>query len=295
MDFVVDKLNKGKIPYYRLNCEDIDEQKYLVSISEGFRVALRGITNFTSVWFRRIKLPNISEDIDPAKREYLLGEYYALIQNLLPVLDVKWLSFPPNVYSAENKLLQLKRATEVGFQVPDTIITNDKTSLRHFFNSSSSGVIIKPLSQNKIVTEDSKQTIFTNRLTIDQVQRLDEFSLTPAILQKWIDKKYELRITVVGEDVFCAAVNPWLDGNKVIDWRKHQQLKFRKYDLPPEISLKCISLVKSLGLSFGAIDMIKSESDQYYFLEINPNGQWGWLETEAMLPISDAIIKYLVT
>ena len=78
-----------------------------------------------------------------------------------------------------------------------------------------------------------------------------------------------------------------------IDWRK-KKIPFQPYLLPNEISEKCLALTQKLNLSFGAIDIIRNKNGEYIFLEINPNGQWAWLETEAGLKISDEIINFLV-
>jgi glutathione synthase/RimK-type ligase-like ATP-grasp enzyme len=64
-------------------------------------------------------------------------------------------------------------------------------------------------------------------------------------------------------------------------------------ELPKDITDKCVEFVKKLGLVFGAIDLVKS-FDKFYFLEINPNGEWAWLQKEAGLPIAETIVDYLV-
>jgi len=116
--------------------------------------------------------------------------------------------------------------------------------------------------------------------------------LTPSIFQEYIEKDYELRITVVGERVFSAKVESQHNEKTKIDWRK-EKLKFTEYKLPDAISKKCVLLLKTLDLNFGAIDLIKTKSGEYIFLEINPNGQWAWIEFDTKLEISEAIISFL--
>jgi glutathione synthase/RimK-type ligase-like ATP-grasp enzyme len=99
-------------------------------------------------------------------------------------------------------------------------------------------------------------------------------------------------VTVIGEKVFSAKINSQILNETKIDWRK-KKMPFEKYELPKGISDKCILITKKLQLSFGAIDLIKKLNGEYVFLEINPNGQWAWLETELDLKISDEIINYL--
>lgn len=101
-----------------------------------------------------------------------------------------------------------------------------------------------------------------------------------------------MRITVVSNKVFSAKVDSQkLDKTKT-DWRK-EKIPFEKYLLPNDIEKKCVELLQKLNLSFGAIDMIRNSNGKYVFLEINPNGQWAWLDMETDLNISDEIINYL--
>ena len=76
---------------------------------------------------------------------------------------------------------------------------------------------------------------------------------------------------------------------------EEKKLKFQQTEIPKSIELKCIELVKRLELKFGAIDLIKDKNDNFVFLEINPNGQWAWIEMDTGLQISDAIIAELTT
>ena len=291
-DFVIDKLNKREIKYYRFNCEDIDKENYLFEKQNGFQFQINNLNSFHSVWFRRTKLPDLKIK-DEAEKLYLLGEYDALLSNLYSQLNVKkWLSHPNDVYQAENKIFQIQVAQEIGFTIPDTIITNQHSVLKEFIDKHNRNVIVKPLSQGRIKQVEGIKTIYTNRISEEIINNLASYSLTPSIYQEYIEKEYELRITVVGEKIFAAKVDSQkLDETKT-DWRK-QKIPFEPYSLPLEVSKKCIALLCKLNLSFGAIDMIKSSKGNFVFLEINPNGQWAWLDMEAGLNISDEIINYL--
>lgn len=291
-DFVIDKLNKRGIKYYRFNCEDIDKENYLFEKQNGFQFQVNNLNSFHSVWFRRTKLPDLKIKGE-AEKLYLLGEYDALLSNLYSQLKAKrWLSHPNDVYQAENKIFQLRIAQEIGFSIPDTIITNQHSVLNEFIDKHNRNVIVKPLSQGRIKQVDGIKTIYTNRINEEIINNLASYSLTPSIYQEYIEKEYELRITVVGEKIFAAKVDSQkLDETKT-DWRK-QKIPFEPYLLSEAVSKKCIDLLRKLNLSFGAIDMIKSSKGDFVFLEINPNGQWAWLDMEAGLNISDEIINYL--
>jgi glutathione synthase/RimK-type ligase-like ATP-grasp enzyme len=291
-DFVIEKLNKRNIKYFRLNCEDIHTDIYNFENENDFHFNINGISNFTSVWFRRTKLPEIISN-NEAEKLYLLSDYETLFDNIYNLIDTeKWLSNPHYIFKAENKLLQLKIAKSIGFIIPQTLITNSHKKLKSFIDKFQNNIIIKPIRQGRIRQKEGFETIFTNKLSLDNIKTINEFDLTPCIFQEYVDKEYEIRVTVIGEKVFSAKINSQISNETKIDWRK-EKMPFEKYELPKDISEKCILITKKLQLSFGAIDLIKKLNGEYVFLEINPNGQWAWLETELDLKISDEIINYL--
>lgn len=292
-DFVIEKLNKQGIDYYRFNCEDIDNKSYSFQIGQSNSFDINSVTHIDSVWFRRTKLPNL-ETISSGEKLFLLNEYDSLLSNLYHLLSPeKWLSQPKYVYEAENKLYQLKLSKKVGFNIPETLVSNSKELVKDFISHHKNKVIIKPLSQGRIIEGETVRNIFTNILDDTYVKNIDEYSLTPSILQPYIEKDYEVRVTVVGEKVFSAKIDSQTNANAKIDWRK-EKIKSVSYNLPNDISQKCVLLVKELNLQFGAIDLIKTKNGNYVFLEINPNGQWAWIEFDTGLPISDEIIKFLL-
>jgi len=289
-DFLIDKLNNKGIKYKRLNCEDIDKTNY--SIDNNLKFTFDNECSFKSVWFRRTKLPFI-ENVKFSERIYLQNEYETLLKNLFSIIDAKWLSEPYSIYRAENKLLQLKLAREIGFNIPKTLVTNSKIQLKKFHEQNNQDIIIKPLGISRIIQDDSMTFLFTNSLRKEHIDSIENFNLTPCLFQNRIEKEVELRITVVGENVFSAGVDSQSNIETQVDWRKCQ-LQFFKYKIPSDIRNKCIEIVKRLNLRFGAIDIIKDVNGNYIFLEINPNGQWAWIETQTQLPISDAIINELI-
>lgn len=289
-DYVINILNQRGVSYRRLNCEDILNSDLRLSFGLDFSYSLLGQHSFDSVWFRRTKLPEL--DLPPARRSYILFETDSLLKNLFATVSAKWLSEPHYVYEAENKLMQLKVAGDIGFTIPETLVTQSKTELRSFYARHNGDLIVKPLAQTRVIEDDNPSFIFTNQLASDVFARLDDLDLSPCIFQKNIPKDYELRVTVVGTKIFAAKVNSQDHRTTRIDWRR-EQLQFEPVELPSGISDMCVTLLQKLRIGFGAIDMIKTPSGDYVFLEINPNGQWVWIETQTGLRISEAIIQYL--
>lgn len=289
-DYVVNILNQRGTPYRRLNCEDVLNSDLRLSFGPDFSYSILGEVAYDSVWFRRTKLPEL--DLPSAQRAYILFETDSLLKNLFATIAAKWLSIPHFVYEAENKLLQLKAARDVGFTIPETLVTQSKAELRSFYARHDGNLIVKPLAQTRLVEKENASFIFTNRLAGDVFSRLDDLDLSPCVFQKNIPKDYELRVTVVGTKVFAARVDSQDCENTRIDWRK-EHLRFEPVVLPAKVSDMCIMLLRQLQISFGAIDIIRTPSGDHVFLEINPNGQWVWIENQTGLRIADAIIEYL--
>jgi len=290
VDFVIDKLNRKDISYFRLNTEDILGTDLDVQISN--LVFNSSLDKFKSIWFRRIKLPILNEVENLFEKDYVLNEIDHFFTNLWAISDAKWLSEPRFIYRAENKLLQLKIAKNIGFNIPNTLVTNNPVRIHEFYIKENENIIIKPIYNNSYFDGEKDWSIYTNIVDEERINRLDKFHHFPCIYQQYIDKKFELRITVVGNEVFAAKVNSQSNPKTKIDWRK-EKLKFEKYELPNEIKELCVKFIHRLNLSFGALDIIVTKEEKYVFLENNPNGQWAWIEFDTGLEISEAIINFL--
>jgi glutathione synthase/RimK-type ligase-like ATP-grasp enzyme len=118
----------------------------------------------------------------------------------------------------------------------------------------------------------------------------------PVIFQAYVAKQFELRVTVVGKQVFAAEIHSQLTNHTRYDWRRYDlsRTPHLRHELPPGIQQKCVELVERLELSYGAIDMVLTPEGQYVFLEINPNGQYLWIEEQTGLPISAALCDLLM-
>ena len=113
------------------------------------------------------------------------------------------------------------------------------------------------------------------------------------IYQKLIEKEYELRIIYVDGECFCGKI-PSLPSH-VVDWRvPGLQFEWEKSEIPSDLKNRLKLLMDSLNLKFGAIDVIKSIDGKHYFLEVNPNGEWGMLQKDLDLPIAEHIAETLI-
>ena len=130
---------------------------------------------------------------------------------------------------------------------------------------------------------------------LDKLEPQDDAALgiAPVIVQQRIYPKTDYRVTVVGEDVFPVRIFS-KNGEVALDWRTQKVgLEFDQCSLPAELISHCRTLVKTLGLQFGAIDLVESKG-KFFFLEINPNGEWGWLQKTVGVPIAEALVGLLI-
>ena len=292
-DYLINQLNKKAYKYLRLNCEDLLlTPSFSINDTNNFETLFDFHNEISSVWFRRTQVPKM-DGLNQQERHYFNAEFDSLLENIYCSLeDKKWLSNPFDIFKAENKILQLKLAQRIGLKIPRTLITNSRQKIIDFYNGNKK-TVIKPINSGYVANNDEVSLFFTNTLNDNHINTIEDFDLTPCIFQEYTEKEYELRVTVVDGHIFTARVDSQEVSESIIDWRR-SKLKFKEEQIPKNLQLMCLEMCKSLNLNFGAFDFIKNAGDDgYTFLEVNPNGQWAWIEMETELKISNAIINYL--
>ncbi|HVS89400.1 MAG TPA: hypothetical protein VHF01_14435 [Candidatus Acidoferrum sp.] len=200
--------------------------------------------------------------------------------------------------SAYNKLHQLAVAGQLGFTVPRTLVTNSPKRFLEFYEQCESQVVSKHAAMLRPARDGEDCMGFTYPVQRRNAADYQAIRYAPIIFQEEVPKKLELRVTVVAAKVFPAAIQSQESRLLRHDWRHYHDFGESKYysvhTLPEKIEGLCVRLVETLGLCFGAMDLILTPEDEYVFLEVNPNGQWGWIENFTGLPISDAIADLLI-
>ena len=206
----------------------------------------------------------------------------------------RWFCHPEDILLAENKPRQLHLAHEIGFNVPETIITNDIDSVKNL--EANIRLVAKPLKQALIETEDFGKVIFTSDIDLLSDDDRNSIYVCPVIFQQQIPKETDIRVTVVGEQVFAVAIHSQETEETKIDWRRgsNPQLRHEIICLPNDVAEKCVQIVQLQSLRFGAIDLVQDPDGKFWFLECNPNGQWAWIENRTGLPIAAAITDELL-
>jgi glutathione synthase/RimK-type ligase-like ATP-grasp enzyme len=296
-DYIVASLLRRDVTYLRLNSEDLtdaaialDPLNATLSIQQAGRQYSITHETLRSVLFRRpVFLRDYGEDLHDAHSRFSLHQWAAFVRNLMLFDGALWMNAPPNTYRAEHKAVQLAEAAKVGFSVPETRITN--APAHNMFSVEGSYIATKGLDTVLIRTGGQEFFGFTNFDYLSNIQT-EQWRTAPATFQVALQKKLDIRVTVVVDKVLAASITT--DGTGVEgDWRTQKKdVDFTAYDLPKSVGALCVELTRRLGLNFGAIDLAYADGD-YYFLEINPTGEWAWLVDGAGLAIDEAIADAL--
>ena len=271
-----------------------DDERLTLTNEEG-EFDLREVT---AIWHRRVNLgARLPAGLDKQLRHASLGETSAAAHGMLGSLKAFRMDHLHHIRHAENKQLQLQVATELGLNIPRTLTSNDVTAVRTFADSCEGGMVTKMLSSFAIYEEGKELVVFTNSVKPEDLADLSGLSLCPATFQELIPKSLEIRATVVGERVMCAAIDSQTSTRATHDWRRDGVRMiddWQSYQLPIEVEEKILRLMDYFSLNYGAIDIILTPDGRHVFLELNPCGEFFWLERSPGLPISDAIAGLLL-
>jgi glutathione synthase/RimK-type ligase-like ATP-grasp enzyme len=217
-------------------------------------------------------------------------EALSLTTGLWSIIDAEWVSDLDAGRRAASKPLQLACAAALGWRTPETYIGNDPNEVRRVWQRTRGRVVVKPFVLAGVPLDGSVRVPYTRPLERHDLADDDRIWASPAIWQEAIEKSFELRITVVGEQVFAGAIDSQASERTRNDWRRYDfdQVRHTPFELPVEHQARSRSIVKELGLRFGALDVIVTPAGEYVFLEINPFGQWLWMEQLCGLPIAAA-------
>jgi glutathione synthase/RimK-type ligase-like ATP-grasp enzyme len=206
------------------------------------------------------------------------------------------MSRPSAIDAAECKPLQLALAKKIGFEIPSTRVVSSISDVGRVFREMGPGLVAKPVRSGFLSDGDGGFAMYTTRLTSEMLAASSNAVPTPIIVQKEIVKRSDIRVTVVGTQVFAAEILSQDDPSAIVDWRRTENpdLEHRRIDLPERVQGQCVQLLRGLNLTFGAIDLIRTADDSFVFLEINPSGQWLWIEDQLDYPISNAVADYLL-
>jgi len=216
----------------------------------------------------------------------------ASLEHFTPV--ERWLNPRASDLRARNKPSQLAVAQQVGLRVPRTLISNDPDAVAEFLGAGGGEHIYKPLSW---YARPPDTFVFTSVVTAaDVASDPDAVTVAPGIFQERIPKAFELRVTIVADRVFAAKVDSQRHQEAQLDWRRWQtEIAYSPCQLPPDVTARLMALHHTFGLVYGAYDLIVTPDGEHVFLEVNPVGQWLWIEEATGMPIAEEVARVLAS
>jgi glutathione synthase/RimK-type ligase-like ATP-grasp enzyme len=294
---VISELNSLGAPVELLDLSDYPAKLTLTLAFDGrnrrFQLRRPGaghldLDSVGAVWWRRPGTFGLPETLtDPSHRRLALSEASTAFHGLFAAMPGLWVNPPALDALAGHKPYQLALAQSLGLDIPPTMMTSDPQEAHEFWRSCNGDVIYKQF----IALPDSWSE--TRRLGEAEAKLGDAaIRVAPVIFQRHVAAVADLRVTIIGDEVFAAAVDV-RDLAYDVDVRMNVNARHVAHDLPDDVAEKLRALMQKLGLVYGAVDLRLTEDGRYVFLEINPAGQFLYVEQQTRQPISAALAARL--
>jgi glutathione synthase/RimK-type ligase-like ATP-grasp enzyme len=248
------------------------------------------LSRATSAWWRRPQAPDLTA---VAGRQDVLAfvdnEWREAINGLWQLIDVPWMNPPARDEVASRKALQLRVASQLGLRTPRTLVTTDPDAARRFIAERGTGrTIFKTFSCTHAVWRE------TRLVRDEELALLEQVRFSPVIFQEFIPASADLRVTIVGDRIFPAAIDS-RGTDYEVDFRMSLgQARTEPCELPRDVEDRLFALMERLGLVYGAIDLRRTAEGEHVFLEVNTGGEFLFIEDRTDQPIAQAVADWLV-
>ena len=303
-DYLCLSLQKAEIAFLRINSDAVIGKIRLFSRDGSTRLIIGSRTivagDISNVWLRRPRTLSTELAADPAERRNLILEWSEALEGFLAQIPLeKWINHPSANVGASHKLEQLHRASQFGLNIPKTLMTQDSADLLNFWKECQGQVIVKPLASGFLerTASDEDSHIYTNAV---KLEHLDGQALVncPTLFQATIDKTLDVRVTVLDGEIEAVSMKAVeSDGIQRLDIRRNNMsdVAYGQITVPSKIKDILIPYLNSYKLRFAAVDMAVDRKGEWIFFEVNPNGQWAWLDLVGVADIGGMFIRRLRT
>lgn len=261
---------------------------------------------FDTVWHRRLVTAKFDQlngepaDLEVIKRIHgaYSAYFYDWLSKFCPATrNSTWISPPLETWHGEDKILQLEIARQCGFSLPRCIVSNDIDAVREFqARIAPARLLCKALRAGAMWQKRTGAYAYYSAVVPD-VDSLPEESvaIVPAIYQEYVPKAFEVRSLFLGDQHFSAYIDSQAYSSTAIDWRARPRKElFSPHEIPETLANKCRQMLSELGLRTGSFDFICKPDGEYVFLELNPAGQFLFIEQFCPeLKILDAFCHFL--
>ena len=295
-DYLCARMTECKVPYTRLNTECTTSVCSIVASPKRVALSIDNAAiepnDVRAVWYRRPEPLNGSQHADQFDGEFAVAEWTAALEGFLAHIPMaRWINHPSRIMAASSKIEQLTRAESSGLTVPPWLCTTSPQDALAFLAAQQGRVIAKPLYCGYIEREtpENDTVIYTSRVLREHLEGCRESLGAPTLLQREVARGLDMRITVVDDALVAAGLR---GAGGEVDVRRNNMtgVRYSIEDVPGHVRKMLLALVRSYELRFAAVDMIQND-DGWHFLEINPNGQWAWLDLLGETKIDAAFLR----
>jgi ATP-grasp ribosomal peptide maturase len=258
--------------------------------AEGVRVDLACVG---AVYYRRPTRFRLPDGLSDGDAVFAAAEARLGLGGVLTGLDARWVNDPARVAVAEYKPRQLAAAGRFGLRVPRTLVTNDYDAAVAFAAEVDGPVVCKTLSSLVLAEDGQPRITYTTTLVDPAAVDPGQLAATAHLLQEWVPKAFEVRVTMVGSRALAVAIHAG-SGRGRVDWRAgYRDLRYEPVEVPPPVAAGMVGYLGAFGLAYGAFDFVVTPAGEWIMLECNPAGQWLWLAQETGLPVAAALAGLL--
>lgn len=304
-DLVIDKLNnmgRGE-QVIRLNTEDFWLNTETFADGETFNIYIKdsqrsfNSEEILSVWFRRPKDIEVSH-VDEGTAAFIQSQANAVLRGLyFSTHDTAlWVNPLTSLHRGRIKLQQLQLAKKLGMLVPKTLVTNNPEQALEFI-SGFPKACTNSLDEPCFTTDGHLFPFYTKIVTKEEIsENLDGIRICHTLFQEYIEKSYEVRVTIIDHEIFALAMYSQEHELSTVDFRGLSSARVRQemIEIPTKLKEQILNFTKHQGLVYSAMDFAVTPDNQYIFFENNCNGQWQWVDIAANGCLSDAMINLLI-
>lgn len=302
-DYVMAHMTRRGIGYIRLDSDMFGANPFRFCFGHTFipdalmlaKNNIMRVEDIRCVWLRRMVKPIAAVEItDLSAKAFAEQELDFSFRWFLGALSCPVIDPEQNLLVARNKFDQLNFAQQIGLSVPPTLVTNDPGIARQFIETYGDAVVKSIAGYGRRLSNGFEAT-YTQRVTPEIVQKFDALRFAPVCVQAYVEKDFELRVTIVGECIFACRIDSQISDQTRVDWRRYDPaVPHQPYVLDSQTERKLLAMMNHYRIHFAAFDLVMTPRGETVFLEMNPSGQFVWIEEKTGMPITDTLIDFLI-
>jgi glutathione synthase/RimK-type ligase-like ATP-grasp enzyme len=244
----------------------------------GEKLSLQAIH---SVFWRHFSGASIPVLADPDQERIALNDAMSTLRSLLQIDSVHWVNSWQAYQFHKEKPRQLSKIAKLGVSIPATLITNNSADVDAFIQTHSRA-IYKPVY-------GGAHTQLIEEIHLEPKRLELALKISPITLQEYIPGT-NIRSYVIGNSVYSAEIR-----SHCLDFREDADAKLIPIQLPESIQQQCIEIAMELMLEWTAIDWRLTPTGEYVFLEANPSPMFLHFERQTGFPITQQLVKLLMS